>query len=334
MTTPREEFLARRQRVIGGSDVAPILGMSKYRTAIDVYNEKRGNVDDSGPTARMAMGNFLEEPLIRWYLEENPGCELIEGSRGEFVQHPVLAFLGGNLDGRVRNSFGDQWIVDAKNVHFRALADWGEEDSDDVPLDALLQAHHYLFLCHEAHKVNFIVLRGGAWPPRVHTVTRDDSFYSEQVLPILARFWNEHVLPGIPPAPDFTDDKTLDSIKALYPPTPEKSEPVDLLPMAEVNGRSVPIAQLAEAFVLIREKESELEALKKRMDAALRAHIGPNRSGRAGEAVITRIYNKGGFRPATEIKPYDYLKVTFPKGHQPKLTIAGAQLLIEGETNA
>lgn len=38
----RADWLAARRTGIGGSDVAPILGLSKWRSPLDVYMVKRG----------------------------------------------------------------------------------------------------------------------------------------------------------------------------------------------------------------------------------------------------------------------------------------------------
>ena len=41
---PEEEWLSYRRRGIGGSDVASILGISPFRTARDLYYDKRNIV--------------------------------------------------------------------------------------------------------------------------------------------------------------------------------------------------------------------------------------------------------------------------------------------------
>ena len=38
--TTRETFLLDRKLGIGGSDIAPIMGLSPYSTPLDVYREK------------------------------------------------------------------------------------------------------------------------------------------------------------------------------------------------------------------------------------------------------------------------------------------------------
>lgn len=41
----RLEWLKTRQTGIGGSDVAAILGLNRYRTPLDVYNDKTATDD-------------------------------------------------------------------------------------------------------------------------------------------------------------------------------------------------------------------------------------------------------------------------------------------------
>ena len=44
-TSERLEWLKTRQTGIGGSDVAAILGLSKWKTPLDIYLAKTGEVD-------------------------------------------------------------------------------------------------------------------------------------------------------------------------------------------------------------------------------------------------------------------------------------------------
>ena len=61
-----QEWLAYRRRGIGGSDVAAILGISPFRTARDLYDDKLNialAVDDAGNWVALEMGHLLE-PLV------------------------------------------------------------------------------------------------------------------------------------------------------------------------------------------------------------------------------------------------------------------------------
>ena len=73
-----QEWLAYRRRGIGGSDVAAILGISPFRTARDLYDDKLNialAVDDAGNWVALEMGHLLE-PLVApgWKFSRSRKC--------------------------------------------------------------------------------------------------------------------------------------------------------------------------------------------------------------------------------------------------------------------
>jgi hypothetical protein len=320
---------AQRQQSIGGSEWAMALGNSKWGDALRLYLIKRGLVviEESD---RMEMGQYMEPVLLQWYLDSTGAQDL---GRQVFLRHPEHTFLTGNLDLYVGDG-EKEWIVDAKNAGFRAALEWGEPGTDAIPFDALFQAHAYLFLRPNATKVDFVVLRGMHWPPVIYTVARDEAHEDivDAALPVLSALWNEHIVPQIPPAPDFASEFALGGMKTLFPPQPEKAAPVALAPQVLVGETFVPTRELAEAYDLLGKIEKESGRRRKLVEAAIRGALANQRAGEIDGIVIDRIYNKGGERPATTIAPYDYLKLKFPADHAPKLTSERiAALLPEGE---
>ena len=65
----REEWLAYRRQGLGGSDAASVLGISPFRTAMDLYYDKRNLPieDDEGNRVYYCClyGNNEEEVIIR-----------------------------------------------------------------------------------------------------------------------------------------------------------------------------------------------------------------------------------------------------------------------------
>ncbi|MDY4448544.1 YqaJ viral recombinase family protein, partial [Gemmiger sp.] len=60
-----QEWLAYRRRGIGGSDVAAILGISPFRTARDLYDDKlniASAADDTGNWVALEMGHVQKQP--------------------------------------------------------------------------------------------------------------------------------------------------------------------------------------------------------------------------------------------------------------------------------
>lgn len=75
-----QEWLAYRRRGIGGSDVAAILGISPFRTARDLYDDKLNialAVDDAGNWVALEMGHLLE-PLVAQIFTKKTGLEVFQ----------------------------------------------------------------------------------------------------------------------------------------------------------------------------------------------------------------------------------------------------------------
>ena len=73
-----QEWLAYRRRGIGGSDVAAILGISPFRTARDLYDDKlniASAADDAGNWVALEMGHLLE-PLVAQIFAKKTGLEV------------------------------------------------------------------------------------------------------------------------------------------------------------------------------------------------------------------------------------------------------------------
>lgn len=66
----REEWLAERQKSIGGSDAAAVAGLSKWATPYTVYLDKIGALPAKEDTEAMRQGRDLEEYVARRWMEE------------------------------------------------------------------------------------------------------------------------------------------------------------------------------------------------------------------------------------------------------------------------
>ena len=67
------EWLAWRRKGIGGSDAAAILGISPWRTARDLYDDKLGIAsaqDDTGNWVALEMGHLLEDLVARIFSQK------------------------------------------------------------------------------------------------------------------------------------------------------------------------------------------------------------------------------------------------------------------------
>lgn len=208
------DFALLRAKSLGGSDVGALLGLSKYRSAVDVWMEKSGKeiaVRDSLP---LRFGQFAEEFVASEYALST-GLSL--GSHDAAVIHPEYQYMHGHidrfvLDGNLPLINGDgkitaSRILECKTANPFAQSEWGEVGSDQVPLSYLVQCVWYMMLTN-IDRTDLAVLFGNA-DFRIYEITRDLEL-EQMVLERAITFWEDHVLKDIhPPASSESDYKTL-----------------------------------------------------------------------------------------------------------------------------
>ena len=134
MSPDRETWLAERRTGIGGSDVAAILGLSKWSTPLAVYLDKIGEapaVEDNGP---MRWGRYLE-PVIRQAYSDETGRNV---RVMDMIRHPTREYMLANIDGFT----DDGRLLEIKTA--RTAEGWGEVGTDQIPTPYLFQVQHYL----------------------------------------------------------------------------------------------------------------------------------------------------------------------------------------------
>jgi putative phage-type endonuclease len=185
----RDKWLAERRLGIGGSDVAPILGLSPWATPLDVYLDKIGEAPPVEDTPAMAWGRALE-PVIRQAYEAQTGAAVRVLPHS--LVHPRHEFMRANLDGVV---VGMDRVFEAKTA--RSGDGWGEPGTAEVPDAYALQVQHYLLVA-ELSLADIAVLIGGN-DFRVYTVEADPQVQSD-LIDLEREFW-QRVQDRNPPEP-------------------------------------------------------------------------------------------------------------------------------------
>jgi len=209
-----QDFALLRAKSLGGSDVGALLGLSKYRSAVDVWMEKTGKeifIKDSLP---LRFGQFAESFVADEYALAT-GTQL--ATHDAAVVHPEYEYMQGHIDRFVL--VGDSPLIasDGKIIASRILecktanpfaqSDWGDAGSDQVPLSYLVQCVWYMMLTNIC-RTDLAVLFGNA-DFRIYEITRDLDL-EQMVLERAISFWENHVVTDIPPAATSESDyKTL-----------------------------------------------------------------------------------------------------------------------------
>ena len=209
----REEWLKCRQDGIGGSDVAAIMGLSKYRTALDVYISKVEEIPETDSLADnefIYWGNVLEDVVAKEFQRRNPEYKMIKTSY--MYQHPEHKFMVANVDRLLYHPEHGWGVLEIKtaseyrNSHF---------EGDEIPEEYLLQVQHYLGTIPEL-KYSFLAVLVGGNKYKDFRMERDEELI--ETLTILEKdFWGNHVLAQNPPEIDGSEAAT-ELLKTLYGP--------------------------------------------------------------------------------------------------------------------
>lgn len=252
----RETFLAERKTGIGGTDAAAILGVSPYKTPLQVYCEKTGILEepDLAELERIQWGNKLE-PYIAEAYAQRTGHEvrLTDGP----VCHPEHPQIRANVDRAVFK--GEcQGVLECKNVSEWAAGEWEPEP----PIHYQLQLQHYLMVT-GATWGSFAALLGGNRLHIVDVERRDD--LCELLLRKELEFW-ERVERRDPPPVGPLDRETL---ARMFP-----NHGLDEIALPEE------FYEIDLELIQIKEEQKGHESRREELENRIKAAIGAHQAGR------------------------------------------------------
>lgn len=207
----RDAWLAARRTGIGSSDVAAILGVSDYATALHVYHDKRGEKPDEDSEPAL-WGRVLEEPVAREWARRNRSVINRVGLVARADERWMLATLDRRvLECPLNRATREGCALEVKCRSAFKAARW----RTDVPDDVLAQVTWQMEVTGYDH-VHVAVLIGGN--DYRQTIVRRDAQVAGYVLAEVDRFRAEHLLPAVPPPADLTKAQAVLDLDALMHP--------------------------------------------------------------------------------------------------------------------
>lgn len=214
-----DEWLGWRRKGLGGSDIAAICNMSRYKSAMNVYLDKIGELPPLEDNPKMKAGRILEPVVADWFSEET-GYKVWR--QNALFQHKEHDFMLANID---RWLPGQNAGLECKNTSEYCREDWS---GTQAPREYILQCNHYMAIT-GADRWFIAVLIGG-WDFQWRVIERDEELITG-LIQVERGFWHEHVLAKVPPAFSHQDTEFL---KGMYPSSdsaksielPEEAYPV------------------------------------------------------------------------------------------------------------
>jgi putative phage-type endonuclease len=252
--TPEQQAL--RKQGLGASEVAAVLGLDPYRTALDVYLEKIGEAEPFPGNQFTHWGNKLEPVIAAEYAERHPDATLVESDTVVGAEPWILA-----TPDRIVASPSEKntWGLECKSRGWFNTDAWGESGTDEVPHAVALQCHWGMFAT-KLRRWDVAVLLGGN-DYREYTLRFDPTIAAE----IYARardFWFDNVIAKV--HPPFTGAES--DHRFLFKTYPTHTS--EMLAATPEMGELAKFLQLERAAIELHDAE------KSRLEARLKELIG------------------------------------------------------------
>ena len=197
-----------RTKFLGGSDIAAILGISPWKTAVDLWLDKIKPRTDDGRNAGAKRRGSRLEPYILDMIREEHGLEIV-ASNQRYIDAQV-PYFAAEIDAETEDE-----NIEIKTVHPFKSKEWGELETDQLPIHYVAQVQWGLGV-HQRQRCRVFALIGDDLRPYV--VERDEETIGA-LRSKASEFWERYVLTNLRPPLDYADSKTLDTLRKLYPGT-------------------------------------------------------------------------------------------------------------------
>lgn len=213
-----QEWLELRRKGLGGSDVATAMGLSPWKSPMQLYLEKTGEIDPEPLTSEVVYwGTVLESVIADRFAELHP--ELTVEEPKQMLAHSDYPFMLANLDRVVITSDGKQGVLEVKTTSATQSDKWKD---DNVPIHYVLQVQHYLAVTGYDFAYIACLIGGQNYVERY--IERDEELIA-QLIDKESEFWN-CVETKTPPAWDGSE-ASWQILRSLYPRA-EKGKTVEL----------------------------------------------------------------------------------------------------------
>lgn len=199
---------------LGGSDISAVLGLSPFKTALELWFELVGRTtNEDRDLLHLRFGQHAESFIAKEY-ERRTG--LHTHLHPQTIFHPQHDFMYGHVDRFVTDGIDRyfSWkpgiqstrLLECKTASVFNRYEWGEDGSSEMPAAYLLQCAWYMAVtnCDEADLAALI----GNNDFRIYHLKRDKEL-EQLVLEHAHKFWHEHVLAKSPPPASSATDAQL-----------------------------------------------------------------------------------------------------------------------------
>lgn len=281
-----KDVTLNRNNFIGGSEIATVMGMSRYSTPLKLWAIKTGKIPapDFSDNQAVEMGTKLEQFVANLWAEKT-GNSVRRAPKT--YQHPDYPYMVAHIDRLVT---GTDELLECKTTSLFRQDEWqGEDGLCDIPQEYILQVMWYLGIT--GRKIGHIAVLIGGQQFKYSRIEFDQELFDKMVT-AAKDFWENYVLKDVPPAVMSADDETM---KELYGDS-HTDFIIDLFPQDERSAAAV--QELEQKIAYLQELKGQikdLDAEKKEIEASLKDIIKDNLGIQTPKYKVTWKMQNGGY---------------------------------------
>lgn len=261
----KEEWLKHRQAGIGGSDASAVAGLNPWKTAVQIYIDKKEENPKEIKNFRMNLGSRLEGLVAELFTEET-GLK-VRNVNG-ILYNDKYPFARANID---RAIVGEKAFLECKTTNSYAAKDWEK----GIPAHYEIQCLHYMAVTGATHC--YIAALIGNQEFKWYRLERDQESI-DYLMQIEKEFWEENVLKDVIPLPDGSYAYT-EYLREKYPNS--KAEEIDITNFIE------DVDDKLNRYDEIVEDMKALDGEKKAIEQEIQAEMGECEVARIGDRKAT-----------------------------------------------
>jgi putative phage-type endonuclease len=199
-----KEQLAERKNYLGASEIAAVMGISQFKTPLQVYAEKVGLIEppDLSDIEAVEIGSDLEDYVAKKF-EKKSGFKVRRDNRD--FKHKQYPYIVGHLD---RWILSEDALLECKTTSAWNAKKWKDEE---MPREYIAQINVYCGLVGKS--IGYVACLIGGQKFAWKKVKFDSKLFEKQV-EAAKNFWEKNVLAKVAPLATEGDTELLGELFA------------------------------------------------------------------------------------------------------------------------
>lgn len=249
--------LELRRTGLTATDIPAIMGLSPWKSAFDVWVEKReppAHVDPE-PGSAMWLGTHCEPILEAWYQSQHPDARL--RGNNETIRHPKYPIVLATPDRFVDDPDRGQGLAEYKTSGLTGgfVKGWGAPGTDLIPEMYLAQTQWQMGAAQRAWCDVPAMIAGRGLVE--YEVLGDEDFFGHLYENIALPFWHDYVQAGKVPEDPGPSEQTSRALAKHF-----NKATAGMLTIAPENAVCDAITALHTAVAIAKDAGTKADALK------------------------------------------------------------------------